>query len=56
MSGRRTRRQAERIREDADLQGEVILRKKYPGTMVEELVIRQTDWLPGCYIYARMRS
>ena len=51
-----SRRQAERIREDADLQGEVILRKKYPGTMVEELVIRQTDWLPGCYIYARLRS
>lgn len=51
-----SRRQAERIREDADLQGEVILRKKYPRTMVEELVIRQTDWLPGCYIYARLRS
>ena len=51
-----SRRQAERIREDADVQGEIILRKMYPGKMIEELTIRQTDWLPGAYIYARMRS
>lgn len=51
-----SRRQAERIREDADLQGEVIFRKKYPGLQMDELMVKQTDWLPGCYIYARMRS
>lgn len=50
-----SRRQAERIREDADICGEAILRKKYPGLRLEELTVRQTDWLPGCYIYARMR-
>lgn len=50
-----SRRQAERIREDADIQGEIILRKKYPGLVLESLTVRQTDWLPGCYIYARLR-
>jgi hypothetical protein len=50
-----SRRQAERIREDADIQGEAILRRKYPGSAIEEITIRQTDWMPGCYIYARMR-
>ena len=50
-----SRRQAERIREDADIQGEAILRKKYPGLRLDELVVRQTEWMPGCYIYARMR-
>lgn len=51
-----SRRQAELIREDADLQGEVIMRKKYPSKVMEALEVRQTDWMPGCYIYARMRS
>jgi hypothetical protein len=50
-----SRRQAERIREDADVQGEAILRRKYPGSAIEEITIRQTDWMPGAYIYARMR-
>lgn len=50
-----SRRQAERIREDADVQGEIILRKLYPGQSLEELTVRQSEWLPGCYIYARMR-
>lgn len=50
-----SRRQAERIREDADLNGEIILRKKYLGMQLEDLTIRSTDWLPGCYIYARLR-
>ena len=51
-----SRRQAELIREDADLQGEVIMRKKYPGMTLESLIVRQTDWLPGAYIYARLRN
>ena len=50
-----SRRQAERIREDAEIQGEAILRKKYPGMSLEELKVRQSDWLPGCYLYARLR-
>lgn len=50
-----SRRQAERIREDADVQGEIIFRKKYPGLKLEALTVRQTDWMPGCYIYARLR-
>ena len=51
-----SRRQAERIREDADINAEVIFRKKWPGLVMEGIEVRQTDWLPGCYIYARMRS
>lgn len=51
-----SRRQAELLREDADMQGEVIFRKKYPGLNLEELVVRQTEWLPGAYIYARLRQ
>lgn len=50
-----SRRQAERIREDADVQGEAIFRKKWPELVMEGLEVRQTDWMPGCYIYARMR-
>ena len=50
-----SRRQAERIREDADVQGEIIFRRKFPGLALESLVVRQSDWMPGCYIYARMR-
>lgn len=49
-----SRRQAERIREDADMEAEVIFRKKWPGLSLESIEIRQTDWLPGCYIYARL--
>jgi hypothetical protein len=48
-------RTAERIRRDADLYGEAVLCRKYPDCQMEELMIRQTDWMPGCYIYARMR-
>lgn len=50
-----SRRQAERIREDAEIQGEAIFRRKWPGLRLEGITVRQTDWLPGCYIYARMR-
>lgn len=50
-----SRRQADKIREDAEMNGEMILRKKYPGLTLEELIVRQTDWLPGAYIYARLR-
>ena len=50
-----SRRMAERIREDADIQGEAIFRKRYPGLRLEDLAVRQSDWMPGCYIYARMR-
>ena len=51
-----SRRQAELIREDADMQAEVIFRKKWPGCCLESIEIRQTDWMPGCYIMARLRS
>jgi hypothetical protein len=47
---------AERIREDTDLYGEAILRRRFPGLQLEELTVRQTDWMPGCYIYARLRG
>lgn len=50
-----SRHQAELIREDADIQGEIIFRKKYPAMALEELNVSQSDWMPGCYIYARMR-
>lgn len=51
-----SRRQAELIREDADLQAEVIFRKKWPGCILESVELKQTDWMPGCYISARLRS
>ena len=50
-----SRRQAEMIREDANIQGEIIFRKKYPGLKLDSIELKQTDWMPGCYIYARMR-
>lgn len=50
-----SRRQAERIREDADMYGEQIMRRKWPGLALEALTVKQTEWLPGAYIYARMR-
>lgn len=50
-----SRHQAELIRTDADIMGEAIIRKKYPGLRLDELTVRQSDWMPGCYIYARMR-
>ena len=50
-----SRRQAERIREDADMNAEVIIRKKWPDRKLESVELKQSDWLPGVYIYARMR-
>lgn len=50
-----SRRQAERIAEEADIQGEAILRRKYPDMELEGLTVTQTDWLPGVYLYARLR-
>ena len=48
-------RMAERIRQDADQYGESTLIRKYPGHQLEDIQIYQTDWMPGAYIYARMR-
>ncbi len=51
-----SRRQAAMIAESADIYGTQIFRKKYPGQELQELTIRQTEWMPGAYIYAQMRS
>ena len=51
-----SRHQAELIREDADAQGEIIFRKKYPEMAMEEMTVSQSEWMPGCYIYARLRN
>ena len=50
-----SRRQAAMIAESADIYGTQIFRKKYPGQELQELTIRQTEWMPGAYIYAQMR-
>ena len=49
-----SRRQAERIAEDADSEGGAIIRKKYPGLTLRDLTVRRSDWLPGVYIRARL--
>ena len=51
-----SRRQAERIREDADLEGAQIIRRKYPDKVIEEINVKQSEWIPGCYITVRMRT
>lgn len=50
-----SRRQAERIREDATIAGEMIIRKKWPELELESLTVRASEWLPGAYIYGRLR-
>ena len=49
------KRTAERIREAASIEAEEIIRKKYPGMKLEGLEIRTSEWLPGVYLYARLR-
>lgn len=48
-------RQAERIREDADRDGAEIIRRKWPGMVLEQLTVRQSEWMPGAYIVAELR-
>ena len=50
-----SKRMAERIREDTAIEGEEIIRKKYPGMILEGITVRTSDWMPGVYIYARLR-
>ena len=50
-----TKRQAARIAQDAELQGEGIFRKMYPGAELVELEVRRSDFLAGAYIFARLR-
>lgn len=49
-----TKRQAARIAADAQLQGEGIMRKLYPGMTLTELDVRRSDWIAGAYIFARL--
>lgn len=49
-----TKRKAARIAADAELQGELILRKLYPGMLLTDIQVRRSDWIAGAYIYARL--
>ena len=49
-----SKRQAARIAQDAELQGEGIMRKLYPGLQLTELSVRRSDFLAGAYIFARL--
>ena len=48
-----SRRQAAKICEDAEIQGEAILRKAWPGLDLLEFEVKRSDWVAGAYIYAR---
>lgn len=47
-----SRTRAEKIARDMDDDGRRILAKVYPGYQVTDLVVRESEWLPGAYIYA----
>ena len=50
-----SRAAAAKIARDLEGDARTILEKKYPGyRLIEQPVIRYSDWLPGCYIYAMM--
>ena len=50
-----SRAAAAKIARDLEGDARAILEKKYPGyRLIEQPVIRFSDWLPGCYIYAMM--
>lgn len=49
-----TKRQAARIAQDADLQGELIMRKLYPGLELTDISVRRSDWIAGAFIFARL--
>lgn len=50
-----SRRAAEEIARGIQADARAILEKKYPGyRLIEQPTVRQSDFLPGCYIYAIM--
>lgn len=49
-----TKRQATRIAMDAELYGPGIMRKLYPNMQLTEIRAKQSDFLAGAYIFARM--
>lgn len=50
-----SRAAAAKIARDLEGDARTILEKKYPGyRLIEQPVIRYSDWLPGCYVYAMM--
>lgn len=52
-----SRAAAAKIARDLEGDARTILEKKYPGyRLIEQPVIRYSDWLPGCYIYAMLRA
>lgn len=49
-----TKRQAARIAQDAELQGELIMRKLYPGMELTDISVRRSDWIAGAFVFARL--
>ena len=49
-----TKRKAARIAEDAELQGEEIFRRLYPGWQLQDLTVRRSDYIAGAYIFGRL--
>lgn len=51
-----SRRRMMKIAADVQIEGRAILEKLYPGYRVVELPdVKYSDFVPGCFIYARMR-
>lgn len=50
-----SRRAAQRIAEAAEMDAREEFEKRYPGyRLVEQPLVRRSDWMPGAYIYAFM--
>ena len=49
-----TRREAQLIAQDAELNGQAVLLKKYPGAEVTELRVKMSERVAGAYIYASL--
>lgn len=50
-----SRRRAALVARDVNANGKEILEKIYPGYRLEEAEVRFSDFMPGAWIYARMR-
>ncbi len=51
-----SKRQAARIAADVEIDGKAIIENCYPGYLVQDVDVRRSDYLAGCYIYVQLRS
>lgn len=50
-----SKRQAARIAADVGFDGKTIIENFYPGYLVQDIDVRRSDYLAGCYIYVQLR-